>query len=175
MIVPFRRRGSSLGTIIDSKKHIIDIESVLVSAGTTVTIPFVTVTASQSDPFVAGEVPYGSRINGFFISFFALGATGSAIGGSVNWYIIKTHQGQTSLPNPGATGISNLRNQIVHEEKGLAGSGDGTPMAFKGVVVVPKSMRRLREGDGWLLIARLDPKAVTNADICFKAIYKAFT
>ncbi len=94
--------------------------------------------------------------------------------GSLDWYIWKEHAGQGAAPaDPGSTGTSELRNQIIHEEKGLAGSGDGTPMAFKGVIMVPRGMRRMREGDVWNI--RLKNNSATgDVNICTKAIYKSY-
>ncbi len=108
-----------------------------------------------------------------FISVFVIGATGAPLNGPIDWYIAKEHAGQTNLPTPGQTGTSTVRNQIIHEEKGLAGSGDGTAMAFKGVVVIPRGMRRFREGDSWRLILRSED-ATNDASFCVKAIYKSF-
>ncbi len=86
----------------------------------------------------------------------------------------KQHEGQGgSQPDPANAGISKVRNQIIHMEKGLAGSGDGTPMAFKGVIAIPRGMRRMREGDQWNIV--LNSKDATNdATFCLKAIYKSW-
>ncbi len=131
----------------------------------------VTVKSASFDPT---EVGIGDKINGFFLSIFIIGSSGAPITGSINWYIIKLHTAQTGPPNPGATGVSTLRNQIFHEEKGLAGSGDGTPMAFKGVIAVPRSMRRMRQGDSFEVVIRLND-ADQSAGFCLKAIYKSFS
>ncbi len=119
------------------------------------------------------EVRIGSTINGFFLSVFMIGATGAPVTGSLNWYLMKRHSDQTTVPVAGTTGISDLRSQIIHEEKGLAGSGDGTPMAFKGVIAIPRGMRRNRIGDEWILVLRnLD--ATVDTTFCLKAIYKSY-
>ncbi len=124
--------------------------------------------------FKPGDIRVGGKVNGFFISLFVIGATGAPLNGSINWYIIKTHEGQTAItPQPGQTGVSKIRNQIFHEEKGLAGSGDGTPMAFKGVIAVPRGMRRMREGDQFSIVLN-SQDATNDATFCLKAIYKSF-
>ncbi len=103
-----------------------------------------------------------------------IGASGGGLNNSLNWYISKEHTGQAGdFPQPSETGVSALRNQIFHEEKGLAGSADGTPMAFKGVIVIPRGMRRMREGD--VIALHLRNLDVTNdANFCIKAIYKSY-
>ncbi len=127
--------------------------------------------AGVGSVFTPGNVSVGSKINAFFISQFQIGATGSTADGSLNWYIVQLHSGQGSPPNAGETGNSEIRNQIIHEEKGLAGSEDGTPMAFKGVIVIPRGMRRVREGDSWELVIR-NSNVGQNTTFCTKAIYK---
>ncbi len=159
---------------INSVKHIIDVDGSLLQTGAVSQLS-VAVAVPNVDPttFKPGDVRVGAKVNGFFLSVFIIGATGAPIGGSINWYIMKLHEGQ-SAPDPNNTGISKVRNQIFHEEKGLAGSGDGTPMAFKGVIVVPKSMRRMREGDSFVVALALNGVATADASFCFKAIYKSF-
>ncbi len=171
-MVPFRRRSmGKLNTI----KHIIDsdggltggIKSVNVIANSVIT---------RNATFNPNEVELGSHIYGFYISLFMIGASGSGVGPSQNWYIAKARAGQdpsTDFPSPGSTGAAKLRSQIFHEEKGLVGSADGTPMAFKGVVVVPKGMQRVRDGDQ-IFIAINSSDAVNDANFCLKAIYKEF-
>ncbi len=167
------RRMSRLGNQIHSLKHIIDTEGALSGAAKSVT-PLMNAVASPNATFDPLDVELGSTVNGFFLSVFVIGATGAGNIGSINWYIVKTRSGQfSSLPEPEATGTSPLRNQIFHQEKGLAGSADGTPMAFKGVVVVPRGMRRTREGDNFYLVLKgTDP--TTDYNFCVKAIYKSF-
>ncbi len=159
---------------INSIKHIIDVDGELLATGAVSQLN-VAVAVPNVDPttFVPGDVRVGAHVNGLFLSVFIIGASGQEIGGSINWYIAKLHEGQ-SAPDPNNTGVSKIRNQIFHQEKGLAGSGDGSPMAFKGVIVVPKSFRRMREGDKIVVALALNGVATSNATFCFKAIYKSF-
>ncbi len=171
MVMPFRRRGSMAIRPVNSLKHIVDTEGALSGAATSAT-PIATAVITQVDPFNPVNVRVGATINGFFLSVFVIGATGAPLTGAIDWFLWKAHAGQ-SAPTPSTTGTSEVRNQIIHEEKGLAGSGDGTPMAFKGVVVVPKGMRRMREGDRWELRLR-SSDATNDATFCVKSIYKSF-
>ncbi len=167
------RRGRALQPI-NSIKHIIDAEGSL-SGGLTSTTPIATAVPNvDTTVFKPGDIRVGAKINGFFISLFIIGATGAGILGSLNWYIIKIHDGQSSVaPGPGVTGVSKIRNQIFHEEKGLSGSADGTPMAFKGVIAVPRGMRRMREGDQFQISVQ-SQDATNDAFFCLKAIYKSY-
>ncbi len=171
----FGRRRSALAPI-NSIKHIIDTSGTLLMDSTVVNVPIcVAVPNVDTSVFKPGDVRVGAKVNGFFLSIFALGSTGAGIGpGSINWYISKAHSNQTGFPAPGVTGVSTLRNQIFHEEKGLAGSQDGTPMIFKGVIAVPRGMRRMREGDSFNIRLNVENTATADGQFCLKAIYKSY-
>ncbi len=171
LIVP-RFRNSSRRPI-NSIKHIIDSFGNL--SGAAPSVNDIVVAVPNVDPAVFNplNVRVGATVNAFFLSVFVIGATGAPLNGPIDWYLIKTHTSQTSLPPAGGTGTSSLRNQIIHEEKGLAGSGDGTPMAFKGVIVIPRGMRRMREGDKWTILIKSED-ATSDGQFCIKAIYKSF-
>ncbi len=173
--MPFRR-VSRMGTQIHSVKHVVDSEGELAGGIKSVT-PILEVVNARTTPFKPTEAVVGETVNGIFVSIFIIGATGAPLNGALNWYIAKARQGQDStndFPQPGNTGVAAIRNQIFHEEKGLAGSGDGTPMAFKGVIVVPKAMRRQRDGDQFFL-ALQSQDMTNNATFCVKTIYKTFS
>ncbi len=169
-------RRNRLGSQIHSFKHVIDSDGALTGGGASVTT-LATVVNARSDPIVITECEVGDTVNGIFLSVFAIGAGGQGLSSSINWYVAKARANQnpvSDFPNPQAVGSSPVRNQIFHQEKGLAGSADGTPMAFKGVIVVPKGMRRMRDGDSiFVKINSLD--ATNDATFCIRAIYKSFS
>ncbi len=171
--MPFRRM-SSLRPVVRTK-HVVDTAGEL-AGGNTSTITLGLEKPVRADPFDPAQIVLAGSVNGIFLSIFIIGATGAPLNGAIDWYIAKRRSGQqksTEFPEPGQTGISDIRNQIFHEEKGLAGSGDGTPMAFKGVVVVPKHMRRTRSNDEFFI--KLKSVDVTNnATFCVKAIYNEY-
>ncbi len=171
--MPFRRMGNARRPV-NSIKHIIDSEGALNAGAVSDNVIATAVPNVDTSTFKPGDIRVGGTINGFFLSVFIIGATGAPLNGALNWFIIKIHEGQVAImPVPGQTGLSKLRNQIIHEEKGLAGSGDGTAMAFRGVVAVPRGMRRMREGDQWFI--RLQSQdAVNDATFCLKAIFKSY-
>ncbi len=170
VIMPFRRGYAKRP--VNSIKHILDSEGALSGGTQSNNVIAVAVPNVDTAVFKPGDIRVGGTINGFFLSVFIIGSTGAPLVGSINWYIMKLHSQQVA-PIVATTGTSELRNQIIHEEKGLAGSGDGTPMVFKGVVAIPKGMRRMREGDSWVVAVRsLD--ATNDATFCVKAIYKSY-
>jgi len=168
----FRRRGASTRPI-QRIKHIVDSQGTVTTAGVSDSV-LVTVVNQLSAVFNPIEVAIGNTVNAFYIQSFAIGSGATGITGSVNWYLAKLHSGQVTaiFPNAGQTGISNLRNQIIHEEKGVPGSEDGTPMVFKGVIAIPRGMRRMREGDQWFIRYTTSD---TDANFCIKVIYNSFS
>lgn len=171
LLVP---RFRSARAPINSIKHVVDSSGTLAGSAISTNPISVAVPNVSTTVFKPGDVRVGGTVNAFFLSIFVIGATGAPLNGPIDWYLIKIHtaQGGTS-PTPGQTGTSQLRNQIIHEEKGLAGSGDGTPMAFKGVIVIPRGMRRMREGDEWRIVLRSEDNT-SDGQFCVKAIYKSF-
>ncbi len=157
---------------INRTKNILDISGA-VAGGATSVQSIATAVDTPTSPFKPGDVTVGGKINGFYVSLYVIGSTGAPLSGPINWYLWKQHAGQAATqPTPGATGTSELRNQIIHEEKGLSGSGDGTPMVFKGVIAVPKGMRRMRSGDVWQIALNSDVADTNN--FCTKVIFNAF-
>ncbi len=164
---------SRLGNQIHSFKHVIDTSGGLTSTKSIVSLALGVEVKTVDSP---NQVLVGETINGIYLSIFIIGSTGAPLEGPLDWYIAKARAGQnqnTSFPDPGNTGISDVRNQIIHEEKGLSGSGDGTPMVFKGVIAIPKGMRRMREGDE--IIVQLKATGADAPNFCVKAIYKSFS
>ncbi len=172
--MPFRRGGAIRP--VNSIKHIIDTVGALTAGGRSVNVIVNAVPNVDETTFVPGNVRVGSKVNGIYLSIFMQGASGASGGGAaLDWFIIKVHEGQSaSVPEPGTTGTSKIRNQIIHEEKGLAGSVDGSPMAFKGVVVIPRGMRRFREGDTIQVVLKAPNQAANDVNFCVKAIYKSY-
>ncbi len=128
-------------------------------------------------------VPVGATVNNIFLSMFFY-TEGGEIASEVplvDWYIIKnpgsawgTTFDATNLPTPGATGSHINKRHIFHTEKELSGGGDaslsGVPMVFKGVISIPRHMRRVGSDDVILIAGR----ANFATKFCCQAIYKHF-
>ncbi len=170
----FRRR-SGKGTVINSTKQILDVEGGLPGGGANSNSPIAVAVDVASSPFKPGDCVIGSKIFSFFLTIFIIGDTGGGVAGSQNWSLTKIYQGQAASDIPAANNIggNGIRNQVIHQEKGLVGSADGTAMAFKGVIKVPRGMQTMRQGDQWILsIFNADAMAQTN--FCIRAIYKSY-
>lgn len=168
---------------INSVKHIAEISGIVAASTNTVFLTPVDAvnTYTLSD---TNGVPIGSMVSSLYLSFYAI-AEGGEIAAEVplvDWYILKnpgatfgTAFDATSLPTPGATGSHANKRWIIHTEKGLAGGGDastaGVPMIFKGVISIPKHMRRIAQGDRLIVAVRTN----FNTKICVQCIYKHYT
>ncbi len=174
MVMVFRRRFRSMSPI-NRVKHVVDSSGAVVG-GTSSRNDIVTTAVVRPDPYNPSFSVLGSTINAIFLSIFVIGSTGAPLSGPIDWYIAKSRSGQnptTNFPEPGNTGVSEVRSQIFHEEKGLSGSGDGTPMVFKGVIAIPKHMRRVREGD--VIFVKISATTGDTNNFCIKAIYNEFS
>ncbi len=159
---------------INRTKHVVDSFGAVVG-GSPSRNDIASAVVNRADPFNPVEVVLGSTVNAVFISIFVIDDSATGLSGPIDWYIAKSRTSQnptTNFPDPGATGVSLVRNQIFHEEKGLSGSQDGTPMVFKGVIALPKSMRRFREGD--VLFIKVGCNTGDTCNFCIKAIYNEF-
>ncbi len=167
---------------IDSVKHIVENSQVIPAGTNTVVFGIVEDVPTYTLADVNG-VPTGARVNSFYLSIFAL-AEGGEIANEVplfDWYVIHnpgalmaTTFSATQLPTPGATGSHINKRHIFHTEKGLTGGGDvslsGVPMVFKGVIIIPKKMRRVGLSDRIQLCVR----ANFATKFCAQAIYKHY-
>ncbi len=131
------------------------------------------------------EVPRGCKITSFYLSlFFASDQNNTGVGEIelVDWYIFHEKggvliangsfgNGGTQIPVPGATGLNQNVNQVMHEEKGIVGEkNDGSKMVFQGVVRIPRGKQRFTVGDTVVINARANFATV----FCGKAIYKYY-
>lgn len=182
MMMPFRRRMSNALRPIDSVKHIVETSGIAAAGTNTVGLNMLAGvdTYQLSD---SNGVPTGAKVNGFYLSVFII-AEGGELANEVplaDWYIIKVPGniwGNTfdaaNLPTPGSTGIHINKRHIIHTEKGLTGGGElslaGVPMVFKGVIAIPRHMRRIGEADSFKLALR------TNfaSKFCIQTIYKHY-
>ncbi len=160
-------RRRALGTIIHSRKEIVDSVNLAVAAGTNTAI--VVATAVNDYTGTVGTVEVGSVIKSVYVFFQII----TADGGDANsdWYFIKKPAGVT-LPVPGAVGGDPARKYVLHEEKGIPGSSlDGAyPLTFKGVIRIPRGRQRMAEGD--TIQCRFRSADIHNQ--CAKFIYKVY-
>ncbi len=121
---------------------------------------------------LTATVPIGSTVNGVYL-FVQMIDSGSTVT-NVDWYVYKRNGLAAAVTpvDPGSTGGNVIRKLILHEEKGIPGNAlDGAyPLTFKGVIKIPRGMRRFGEGDQLKLVMR----GTSAYNACVKCIYKFY-
>ncbi len=119
-------------------------------------------------------VPQGAKLpKNIYLSFMLYGDADPSSSTSVNLqYRLAGQVVGTDVPNPGSVDQFAIGNkQVVHQWKALAGNKTaGYPMAFAGIVPVPKTMKYCPLG------AVLELRIITPAagKFCAQAIYNYY-
>ncbi len=169
-MLPFHR--SSLRPI-HRIKHIIDSSQTLTAAGTGKVVLIVGVDA----PVLANEneVETGSKVNGIFLNVQCAGNEAD-VGQIPNAYMAVYKNPSNLIPaslNPESLGDDPNKKLVIHQEMIMnENSANGVPRTlFKGVIVIPKGMRRFGINDELVLVFR---SPAQNLVICTQCIYKEF-
>ncbi len=153
---------------INSVKNIVDGVFLGVTAGTNTDVQLVDTVNDYTG--LTGTVPIGAKVSSIYL-FVQIISADSGVANS-DWFIIKDPADALTIPTPGATGGSNVRKFILHEEKGIPGNAlDGAyPLTFKGVIKIPRGYQRCGEDDRIVLRMR----SADQYNACVKAIYKFY-
>ncbi len=98
------------------------------------------------------EVPTGAVIKALRVNIQGINSSASV--GAVHFYVALVRGGQTaaSFPDADTVGLSNVRNQIFHQEMQIFGTSDGKSVGMNRLIKIPKHMQRVREGDKFYLM-----------------------
>ncbi len=125
------------------------------------------------------SVENGASINGFFITT-EINATEAGVGKTPNFYwMLYKNPGATvaTIPNGNAVGVSTFKKFVIHQEMVMFqanSADDGVPRnVFKGVIAVPKHLRRCSPGDQWY-IQLFIPSTGVACNACTQVHYKSF-
>ncbi len=164
----FRQSGKQP---IVSNKEVVDVVTLLVSAGVVTDIDI----ATQINDYAGtvGTVPLGAKILGFYLE--ASYVLSQNIVGRFDWLLTKRESNRafSDMPVPGAVGGDKLRKKVFHERKGVLDGGPGTNIGgqtSKSVefVKIPRGFQRMGELDKWSIRA----SGSTAYSFCLKCIYK---
>ncbi len=168
----YRRMSSSLHPI-NRIKHIVDSAQTLGTGAGTLAL---TLIEAKDAPVIANtaEVQTASKVNGIFLNVQS--TTNQESAGAIPTVYIAVYKdagGLTPTIDPRTTGDDPNKKFIIHQEMSMGeNSATGTPRTiFKGVIVIPKGMRRFGANDKLILAVR--PFAL-NITICSQCIYKEF-
>ncbi len=89
--------------------------------------------------------------------------------------VFKNPAGGVAVPSANIIGISEFKKFVIHQEMVmLSDAADSIPsQMFKGVILLPRHMRRMAIGDE-LKVAFFSPGAGNTRDACVQCIYKEF-
>ncbi len=164
------RRGNALRPV-NSYKNVIDTEGGLTAGINSVTDVVAAVEIQALDQ-TANQVPVGAKISAIFYTLYVFTDGTEATTNVANVYWWKKPSPGLSVPSPGVTTVSENKNMIFHEEKGLGGNRtNGTPMVVKGVLKLPKSMSRFSVNSKLQMVLQIPNVSGT---FCSKHIYKVF-
>ncbi len=154
-------------------KHVVDTSATITAAGAG---SFVLAIASDTPTQgVTNSVQTGCTINGFYIRFETASNQVTEAGAIPNFYfyVAKNPGGNVTLPAANAVGANDNKRFVIHQEMTMIEnqvSGNARTV-FNGVVVVPKSMRRMGPNDVWT-VTTLCPAIDTSQ--CVQCHYKEF-
>ncbi len=159
---------------INRIKHVVDGSATVAAAAAGTFV----LAASTDTPTLGGinTVETGSKINGFFIRFEVASNEAIDLGAipNVYLYIWKNTGGNLTAPAANAVGGNDNKRFVIHQEMSMIenkGQGSNARTLFKGVIVIPKGMRRMGPNDIWE-IKTLCP-ALDTAQ-CIQTHYKEF-
>ncbi len=169
VIVPRFSRGRNLRPV-NSIKHVVDRQSAIV-AGTT---EDTTLIGANDSPVIANtsEVLTGSRVNSIFL-IVEINTTSSAALANAYMLVGKSPGSNVVLPVPNVVGASDAKRHIIHQEMVMLQQQDGSNprTLFKGVIRLPRGMRRFAASD-ILQLKVLSPGV--NLQYCVQCHYKEY-
>ncbi len=118
------------------------------------------------------EVQTGCTINGIFLVVEVYATTSGALS-NVYMMIVKNPGSQLTFVNPNVIGGSTMKKFVIHQEMVMLQkvTNSNPRTLFKGVIVLPRHMRRFAPDDK-LQLAIFSPGV--NIDVCFQCHYKEF-
>ncbi len=175
--MPFRQRGSygrnrrsSLGTIVNSMKNVVNSFTALPTGAGNVLVANAQDTAALA---VAVDVERGCLIKAIWLEIWIYDTAEAAVGvtSGIDFYIWKNPGGNLTAPIPGTEGTSNEKKFIFKSWKGLTGARTqgSPPYAWRGWIKVPKRYQRMGSNDNFdLRFFATGP----NKILCTNIIYK---
>ncbi len=167
-MIPMARYSNRMRPI-HSLKHVVDVQGGLVAG--TQSLNFIADAVDNPVSTVSpAQVETGSTVNSIFLNI-QVAATGTAALANVYMAIWKNPGNNLTMPQANAIGISDNRRHVFHQEMIMTEKNTtAIPRTlFKGVLSVPKGMRRMGVDDA-IVVALLAPGV--NFDFCIQSIYK---
>ena len=176
MIMPFRGRGRNMRPI-HSIKHVVDLQN-RIPGDAQQTFNLI---EAVDAPVVTGatQVETGSTVNSIFLNVTSVAeTTGAATIKNIYFMLYKNAGGnitQANIPSANQVGTSDFKTKVFHQEMIMTSdAADSIPqLMFKGVLRIPKHMRRMGINDA-IAIQFFIPDAGNTIDTCIQCIYKEY-
>ncbi len=170
MVFRRRFRGNSLRPV-NRIKHVVDAQfaTPLNTAVNTFLINTVDTPALAN----TDQVETGSTVNGIFLVIEAVNTGVTGVLANAYIMVYKNPGGNLVFPNPTAVGADDNKKFVIHQEMVMLQMQDNSNprTLFKGVIVIPKHLRRNGPNDQ-LIVRAFAPGVETNW--CMQAHYKEF-
>jgi len=164
---------------VHSLKHIVDTNGAIVAAAQSITDVIVTV---DSPGAVTGpnQVEVGSTVNAIFLNVQVIQEIPAGGVDNIYMYVYKNPGGDLTGPAVDGVGASDERKRVIHQEMVMTGTvltaASAVPKTlFKGVVLIPKGLRRNGVQDKLqVVIGHRTGEATQSSNFCLQCIYKEF-
>ncbi len=166
-----RRRGSSLGRIVNSMKNVVDVTA---STGTTLAAHVIANAVASPSATTANEVERGCIIKAIYCNFDFCGLAASGILQRTFAYLIKNPGTNLTLPGASVVGTSNEKKFVIRQWQFMTmRNQDGNnPNHWEGWIPIPKRYQRMGTDDLWQLAFEVDATAGHSSA---QFIYKWYT
>ncbi len=168
----YRRMNMSVRPV-QRIKHIVDASQTSAAAANTVIV-----VAQATDTPTLGatnSVITGSKINGIFLNVQVVSNEASQAGAIPNVYfaLVKNPMGDITSLNITSLGDDDRKRYVLHQEMTMIedNRGGNAKTLFKGVIVIPKGMRRMGPSDTLEVHVRT---TTVDINLCMQCIYKEF-
>ncbi len=167
----FRKRFNSALRPVHRIKHVVDSQF-----ATPLNVAVDTILVNSVDaPTLANtdQVETGSTVNGIFLSIEAVNTGVAGVLANAYIMVFKNPGGNLVFPNPNVVGANDNKKYVIHQEMVMFQMVDNSNprTLFKGVIVIPKHLRRMAIADQ-VNVRAFAPGVETNW--CLQAHYKEF-
>ncbi len=167
----FRNRSRNALRPVNRIKHVVDNQFATALGVAQVTNPIVAV----DNPTLANtsNVQTGSTVNGIFLSVEVVNTGVTGVLANAYMMVMKNPGGNLTFPNPNIVGADDNKKYVIHQEMIMLQMVDNSNprTLFKGVIVLPRHMRRFGPND-LLQLSIFSPGVELSG--CSQTHYKEF-
>ncbi len=173
----FRRRALRVRPV-QSLKHVIDTNGGVSGGGQSVND--VANTVSNPVDTTPNAVQVGSTINAIFLRVEVIQKVAAGGVDNIYMYVYKNPSGNLATPAVDGVGATDKRRFVLHQEMVMTGTvltaASAIPKTlFKGVVLLPRNLRRMGVDDKLqVVIGHRSGEVTQQSNFCLQCIYKEF-